>query len=98
MKKNGPQRSQSLSAFPGSSLNGFGKTTSFRLLTILARSRFTVSHTGSVNVSIGDPKASAATPSREVAEGAAVTEDTDGGGEAEGATKMGIETDGGTFL
>lgn len=55
MKKNGPHRSQSLSAFPGSSLYGFGNTTSFRLLTIRDRSRFTVSHTGSVNVFGGGP-------------------------------------------
>lgn len=57
MKKNGPQRSQSLSAFPGSSLYGLGNTTSFKLLTIRDRSRFTVSHTGSVNVLGGDPNA-----------------------------------------
>jgi hypothetical protein len=57
MKKNGPQRSQSLRAFPGSSLYGLGNTTSFKLLTIRDRSRFTVSHTGSVNVLGGDPKA-----------------------------------------
>ena len=50
MKKNGPHRSQSRRAFPGSSLYGFGNTTSFRLLTILDRSRFTVSQTGSVSV------------------------------------------------
>lgn len=50
IKKNGPQRSQSLNAFPGSSLKGLGNTTSFKLLTILHRSLFTVSKTGSVNV------------------------------------------------
>lgn len=50
MKKKGPQRSQSRNALPGSSLYGFGNTTSFRLLTILDRSRLIVSHTGSVNV------------------------------------------------
>lgn len=50
MKKNGPQRSQSLNAFPGSSLKGLGNTTSFKLLTILDRSRLTVSKTGSVSV------------------------------------------------
>lgn len=55
MKKKGPQRSQSLKALPGSSLNGLGKTTSFKLLTILDRSRFTVSQTGSVSVFGGDP-------------------------------------------
>lgn len=55
MKKNGPHRSQSRKAFPGSSLNGFGNTTNFKLLTILDRSLFTVSQTGSVNVFGGDP-------------------------------------------
>jgi len=55
MKKKGPHRSQSLSAFPGSSLYGLGNTTSFKLLTIRDRSRFTVSQTGSVNVFGGDP-------------------------------------------
>jgi hypothetical protein len=60
MKKKGPQRSQSLSAFPGSSLFGFGNTTSLRLLTILDRSRFTVSQTGSVRVFGGDPNPSVA--------------------------------------
>ena len=57
IKKKGPHRSQSLSAFPGSSLYGFGKTTSFKLLTIRDRSLFTVSHTGSVKVLGADPKA-----------------------------------------
>ena len=51
MKKNGPQRFQSLSAFPRSSLFRFENTTSFRLLTIIDRSLFT----GSVNVFGGDP-------------------------------------------
>lgn len=56
MKKKGPQRSQSLKAFPGSSRKGFGKTTSFKLLTIRERSLLTVSHTGSVRVLGADPK------------------------------------------
>lgn len=55
MKKKGPHRSQSLKALSGSSRKGLGKTTSFRLLTILERSLFTVSHTGSVRVLGGDP-------------------------------------------
>lgn len=62
MKKKGPQRSQSLSAFPGSSRKGLGNTTSLRLLTIRDRSRFTVSHTGSVSVFGTDPKPSAPIP------------------------------------
>lgn len=56
MKKNGPHRSQSRNAFPGSSRYGFGNTTNFKLLTILDRSLFTVSQTGSVNVLGGGPK------------------------------------------
>lgn len=63
IKKKGPHRSQSLSAFPGSSLFGFGNTTSFRLLPILPTSLFTVSHTGSVNVFAGDPNPLAFPPS-----------------------------------
>ena len=55
IKKKGPHRSQSLKAFPGSSRNGLGNTTSFRLLTILDRSLFTVSHTGSVRVFGAEP-------------------------------------------
>lgn len=55
MKKKGPHKSQSLSAFPGSSLYGFGNTTSFKLLTIRDRSLFTVSQTGSVSVFGGEP-------------------------------------------
>ena len=55
LKKNGSHRSQSLNAFPKSSLFGFGNTTSFRLLMIIDKSLFTVSHTGSVNVCGGDP-------------------------------------------
>lgn len=62
MKKKGPQRSQSLNAFPGSSLNGLGKTTSFKLLTILDKSLLMVSQTGSVRVFGGDPNPDAATP------------------------------------
>ena len=58
MKKKGPQRSQSRSAFPGSSRKGLGKTTSLRLLTMRARSRLTVSQTGSVSVLGGRPKPS----------------------------------------
>lgn len=50
MKKKGPQRSQSRKALPGSSRLGLGKTTSFKLLTILERSLLTVSQTGSVKV------------------------------------------------
>lgn len=50
MKKNGPHRSQSLNAFPGSSRYGFGSTTSFRLFDTLTKSLFSVSHTGSVSV------------------------------------------------
>jgi len=50
MKKKGPQRSQSRKALPGSSRLGLGKTTSFKLLTILDRSLLTVSQTGSVKV------------------------------------------------
>ena len=85
MKKNGPHRSQSLSAFPGSSRFGFGNTTSFRLLTILDRSRFTVSHTGSVNVFGGDPNPIVFEPSELPkltaggSDGGAGTEDEDGG-------------------
>ena len=56
MKKKGPHRSQSLIALPGSSRYGFGNTTNFKLLTILNRSLFTVSQTGSVNVLGGGPK------------------------------------------
>lgn len=56
MKKKGPHRSQSLKDLPGSSLKGLGKTTNFKLLTILDRSLFTVSQTGSVNVFGADPK------------------------------------------
>lgn len=56
MKKKGPHRSQSLIAFPGSSLNGLGNTTSFKLLTILDKSRLMVSQTGSVRVFGGEPK------------------------------------------
>lgn len=55
MKKKGPHRSQSLNAFPGSSLYGLGKTTSFKLLTILDKSLLTVSQTGSVRVFGSDP-------------------------------------------
>lgn len=55
MKKKGPQRSQSLNAFPGSSLNGLGKTTSFKLLTILDKSLLMVSQTGSVRVFGSEP-------------------------------------------
>lgn len=64
IKKNGPQRSQSLKAFPGSSRYGLGNTTNFRLLTILDRSLFTVSQTGSVSVFGGDPNASEENPWR----------------------------------
>ncbi|CAI9782956.1 unnamed protein product [Fraxinus pennsylvanica] len=56
MTKKGPQRFQSLKAFPGSSLLGFGKTTSFKLLTIRDKSLLTVSQTGSVSVFGGKPK------------------------------------------
>lgn len=56
MKKKGPQRSQSLKAFPGSSLLGFGKTTSFKLLMILDKSLLTVFQTGSVSLFGGGPK------------------------------------------
>lgn len=66
MKKKGPHRSQSLSAFPGSSLFGFGTTTSLRLLTILDRSRFTVSQTGSVRVFGADPNPSEPIATREL--------------------------------
>jgi hypothetical protein len=59
IKKKGPHRSQSLKAFPGSSRYGLGNTTSFKLLTILERSLFTVSQTGSVNVFGGDPNPAA---------------------------------------
>lgn len=50
MKKNGPHRSQSRNALPGSSRLGLGNTTSFKLLTILDRSLLIVSQTGSVSV------------------------------------------------
>ena len=62
MKKKGSQRSQSLSALPGPSRLGLGKTTSLRLLTMRARSRLTVSQTGSVSVLGGGPKPSDAMP------------------------------------
>ena len=83
MKKKGPQRSQSLSALPGSSRLGLGKTTSLRLLTMRARSRLTVSQTGSVSVLGGGPKPSEA-----------MATETDAGGAAAGGawgTKMGTE-------
>lgn len=83
MKKKGPQRSQSRNALPGSSLLGLGKTTSFKLLTILDRSRFTVSHTGSVRVLGGGPNPEAEIPAEEEAGGG-------GGGAAEGMV-MGME-------
>lgn len=85
IKKNGPHRSQSLSAFPGSSLYGFGNTTSFRLLTILDRSLFTVSHTGSVSVSGGDPNPDAPMPSPDRAGGGG-----SGGADAAGGTGEGL--------
>jgi hypothetical protein len=56
MKKKGPHRSQSRKALPGSSRLGLGNTTSFKLLTILDRSRLTVSQTGSVRVLGAGPK------------------------------------------
>jgi hypothetical protein len=60
IKKKGPHKSQSLKALPGSSRYGFGNTTSFKLLTILDRSLFIVSQTGSVNVFGRDPNPVAA--------------------------------------
>lgn len=84
MKKKGPHRSQSLKALPGSSLKGLGKTTSFKLLTILDRSRFTVSHTGSVSVVGVDPN-----PLEPMVVRGAASEVKAGGGGAEGT--------GGTF-
>lgn len=83
MKRNGPHRSQSLNAFPGSSRYGFGNTTSFKLLTILARSLFTVSHTGSVNVFGGDPKPEAPILSPDRGGGG-------GGADAAGGTGVGF--------
>lgn len=69
MKKNGPQRSQSRKAFPGTSRFGFGNTTSFKLPRILDRSLLTVSHTGSVQVFEDDPKPEFAISCREFEEG-----------------------------
>lgn len=80
MKKKGPQRSQSLRAFPGSSRYGFGNTTSFKLLTILDMSRFTVSQTGSVSVFGPGPNPVASKPCR-----APPLLAGSGGGGAEGA-------------
>lgn len=88
MKKKGPQRSQSLRAFPGSSRYGLGNTTSFKLLTILDKSRFTVSQTGSVSVLGGDPNPEGTIPGPVLAEGMGGGAGTDGGfclEEAEGA-------------
>lgn len=88
MKKKGPQRSQSLRAFPGSSRYGLGNTTSFKLLTILDKSRFTVSQTGSVSVLGGDPNPEGTIPGPLLAEGMGGGAGTDGGfclEEAEGA-------------
>jgi hypothetical protein len=56
--KKGPQRSQSLSALPGSSRFGLGMTTSLRLLTMRVKPRLMVYHTGSVSVLGGGPKES----------------------------------------
>lgn len=81
IKKKGPHRSQSLSAFPGSSLYGFGNTTSFKLLTIRDRSLFTVSQTGSVNVFGGGPKPLAPIFERELV---GFVDGGSGGGGAEG--------------
>jgi len=107
MKKKGPHRSQSLRALPGSSRKGLGNTTSFRLLTILERSRFTVSQTGSVSVLGAEPN-----PEEEMSArggggggGTAETEDLGRGGgggrleemKGEGAaeTETGMEARGG---
>lgn len=90
MKKKGPHRSQSLNAFPGSSLNGLGKTTNFKLLTILDRSLFTVSHTGSVKVLGAGPNPAEAIgllpPLERVLDGG------NGGREVTGAIAGGTET------
>jgi hypothetical protein len=80
MKKKGPQRSQSRSAFPGSSRNGLGKTTSFRLLTMRDRSRLTVSQTGSVSVLVGAPNPSAAMGMVTEAEGSGADGENGGSG------------------
>lgn len=87
MKKKGPQRSQSLKAFPGSSRKGFGNTTSFKLLTILDRSLFTVSQTGSVSVFGSEPNPAEAMLGRPLPEE-----------ESGGATGIGTETEGGFWL
>jgi hypothetical protein len=103
MKKKGPQRSQSRSAFPGSSRNGLGKTTSLRLLTMRDRSRLTVSQTGSVSVLVGAPNPSAAMGMETEAEGSGADGENGGtgwglgvdeGGTA-GELEMGMDARGG---
>lgn len=89
MKKKGPHRSQSLKAFPGSSLNGLGKTTSFKLLTILDRSLFTVSQTGSVNVLGAGPNPDEAIGGTPPVVGRAPVEGGNGGSEETGGTTGG---------
>lgn len=79
MKKKGPHKSQSRSAFPGSSLKGLGNTTNFKLLRILDKSLFTVSHTGSVRVLGAGPKPSEAMPCL-VLTGSTEDDDAGGGG------------------
>lgn len=93
MKKKGPQRSQSRNALPGSSRYGLGKTTSFRLLTILIRSLLTVSQTGSVNVVEDEPNPSAAMFEPAFDEAPVDTGVTLGGGKGEEET--GIDALGG---
>lgn len=111
MKKKGPQRSQSRSAFPGSSRKGFGKTTSLRLLTMRARSRLTVSNTGSVSVLGGGPNPSPAmateteegsggddddaTEEEEENGGSCGLDPATGGGSRGGELETGIEARGG---
>eukprot|EP01018_Ginkgo_biloba_P006392 Gb_20077 [translate_table: standard] len=93
MKKKGPQRSQSRNAFPGSSRYGFGKTTSFRLLTILITSLFTVSQTGSVKVLEEEPNPFDAMFDRDVDDASLDTEGT--GGTGKGEEDIGMEALGG---
>lgn len=88
MKKKGPQRSQSRNALPGSSRYGLGKTTNFRLLTILIRSLLTVSQTGSVNVVEDEPNPADAMPERAFDEAPVDTGVTLGGGKGEEETGM----------